>query len=76
MQADGGGSVYLRLSTRSIAQPKRHEAGWRAAALNGGYWLHEPRGTEAIAYMGAIAPEAIAAWTVLEQRRPGLGLLA
>ena len=76
MQADNGGAVYLRLSTRSIAQPKRQDGSWRDAALNGGYWLHEPRGTEAIVYIGAIAPEAIAAWTALEQRRPGLGLLA
>jgi pyruvate dehydrogenase E1 component len=76
MQADSGGSVYLRLSTRGVAQPGRNGDAWRGDALKGGYWLHEPRGTQAIAYMGAVAPEAIAAWTILQERHAGLGLLA
>ncbi|SEH13031.1 pyruvate dehydrogenase E1 component [Sphingopyxis sp. YR583] len=76
MQAKDGGSVYLRLSTRSIAQAGRSDERWRTGALAGGYWLHEPAGTEAIAYIGAMAPEAIEAWVRLSAERPGLGLLA
>ena len=76
MQAENGGSIYLRLSTRSITQAGRSGDDWKASALLGGYWLKEPRGTDAIVYTGAIAPEAIKAWVRLEADRPGLGLLA
>jgi len=76
MQAEDGGSVYLRLSTRSIAQAGRTDEAWEADALKGGYWLQRPKGTDAIVYMGAIAPEAIEAWSRLTEDFPGLGLLA
>jgi pyruvate dehydrogenase E1 component len=78
IQAKNGGSVYLRLTTRSIAQVARSGDAWRVDALNGGYWLRPPaRGAEAaIAYMGALAPEALVAWDVLREDIPGLGLLA
>jgi len=78
LQAADGGSVYLRLTTRSIAQPDRESDGWQADALNGGYWLKRPvEGAEAaIVFTGAIAPEAIAAWESLAEDLPGLGLLA
>jgi pyruvate dehydrogenase E1 component len=36
MQEPQGGSVYLRLSTRAIAQPGRTGDGWRGDALKGG----------------------------------------
>jgi len=73
-----GESTYLRLSTRSIAQVERSDDGWRDGALAGGYWLREPApNTEAaIVAMGAIMPEALAAWEELRQDVPGLGLLA
>jgi pyruvate dehydrogenase E1 component len=78
MQAQHGGSVYLRLSTRVIAQLGRDDESWHADALLGAYWLRPPgAGTEAaIVYAGAIAPEAIAAWDTLIDDVPGLGLLA
>lgn len=76
MQADEGGSVYLRLSTRKIHQAGPRGAGWKADALKGGYWLQEPKGTEAIVYMGAIAPEASEAWARLQEAYPGIGLLS
>jgi pyruvate dehydrogenase E1 component len=76
MQAEAGGSVYLRLSTRSIRQAGRIGDGWREDCLRGGYWLREPKGTQAIVYMGAIAPEAVEAWTRLAQDRADAGLLA
>ncbi|TMJ20757.1 MAG: transketolase [Alphaproteobacteria bacterium] len=78
MQAPDGESVYLRLTTRTIAQADRSGDGWKAGALAGGYWLREPaRGADAaLVYCGAIAPEAIAAWEALKDDVPGLGLLA
>jgi pyruvate dehydrogenase E1 component len=73
-----GESTYLRLSTRSIAQVERADDGWRDGALKGGYWLREPgpSAEAAIVAMGAIMPEALAAWEELSEDVPGLGLLA
>ena len=76
MQKPDGGSVALRLSTRQIPQAHRNDDGWRDGALAGGYWLHRPKGNCAIVYMGAVAPEAMTAWTALSEEMPGLGLLA
>jgi pyruvate dehydrogenase E1 component len=77
MQAEDGGSVYLRLTTRAIEQLERSDDGWQEDALKGGYWLMRPaRGAQAaIVFTGAIAPEAIAAWHDLKDDLPGLGLL-
>ncbi len=75
MQADDGGSVYLRLSTRPIAQPKRiMTADLREAICRGAYWHRKPAGKNApvIVYAGAIAPEAEAAAAGIK----GAGLLA
>ena len=73
-----GESTYLRLSTRSIRQVERENDDWREAALQGGYWLREPGpGSEAaIVAMGAVMPEALAAWDELRTDIPGLGLLS
>jgi pyruvate dehydrogenase E1 component len=78
MQAPDGGSVYLRLSTRTLRQPHRPNPSWRENALRGGYWLRPPapRAQAAIAYAGALAPEALDAWEQLRDDLPGLGLLA
>ncbi len=78
MQQPDGSPVYLRLTTRAIAQEVRVDDGWEANALEGAYWLREPApGAEAaVVYSGAVAPEAIAAWEVLREDIPGLGLLA
>jgi pyruvate dehydrogenase E1 component len=72
-----GGSVYLRLSTRAIEQVKREEYGWETDAIRGGYWLRPPgpNAELAIAFTGAIAPEALAAWEQLAEDVPGIGLL-
>lgn len=77
MQQDSGGSVYLRLSTRNIAQVDRADDGWKADALKGAYWLREPApGAEAaIVFTGVVAPEALDAWEQLREDSPGLGLL-
>lgn len=77
MQRPEGSSVYLRLSTRSVAQIERSADSWEADALKGGYWLRQP-GPEAevaIVFTGAVAPEALEAWESLSEDMPGLGLL-
>ncbi|MCH8187606.1 MAG: transketolase [Proteobacteria bacterium] len=78
MQADDGGAVYLRLSTRSIDQPERDAAAIKDDILAGGYWRVAPRqgATLAIVYSGAIAPEAEAAHAQILEDIPGAGLLA
>jgi pyruvate dehydrogenase E1 component len=78
MQADDGGSVYLRLSTRTVAQPQRQMTdGLREDVLSGAYWLREPaEGAElAIVFCGAVAPEAEAAWQQVAEDIPGAGLM-
>ena len=43
LQADEGGSVYLRLSTRPLEQPQRElDAALTADIIQGGYWLIAP----------------------------------
>jgi pyruvate dehydrogenase E1 component len=73
-----GESTYLRLSTRSIAQVNRADESWRDGALAGGYWLREPgpNAGAAIVAMGAVMPEALAAWEELKDDLPDLGLLS
>jgi pyruvate dehydrogenase E1 component len=79
IQREGGESVYFRLSTRPLDQPKRVlDADLAEAIVAGAYWLREPEpGAElAIAYCGAVAPEALAAHRELAEDIPGAGLLA
>ena len=76
MDAPDGESTYLRLSTRNIRQIERASDAWKADALKGAYWLHEPSGDAAIVAMGAVTPEALAAWEELSADLPGLGLLS
>ena len=77
IQQPKGSSVYLRLSTRVIPQMERLNDDWQDDALRGGYWLRQPaEGAEAaIIFTGAIAPEALAAYEMLLDDIPGLGLL-
>ncbi len=78
IDADDGGSVYLRLTTRIIPQLVRADDEWQQDALKGGYWLKKPADSaqHALIYCGAIAPEAMQAWEMLVDDLPGLGLLA
>ena len=79
LQDDDGGSVYLRLSTRSIDQPQRNmTAALRDAILDGAYWLVPPDpGSElAIVCSGAVMPEAIETRRQIRDDFPGAGLLA
>lgn len=78
MLAEDGNSSYLRLTTRSIAQPERQmDAGLRQSVLKGAYWL-KPPGKSAdivIAAMGAMVPEALEAHSALLEDCPDAGLL-
>lgn len=79
LRDETGGSVYLRLSTRSIEQPKREISDALAEdIISGGYWMREP-GPNAeivIAYSGALAPEAIRAVGLMAGDRRDIGLLS
>lgn len=78
MQREDGSSVYLRLTTRAIPQIERTSTDWQADAIAGGYWLRAPApgADAAIAFCGAVAPEALSAWEAMCDDFPGLGLLA
>lgn len=70
MQAADGGSVYLRLSTRPLAQLDRAlqtDVALSDAIVRGGYWHMPPSAetTHVIAFAGVVAPEAIAAQQAL-----------
>jgi pyruvate dehydrogenase E1 component len=74
----GGGSVYLRLSTRSLPQPERTLSPEQESdIIDGGYWYAPPEpGAEiAIVAMGAVTPEAIAAHESVARDFAGAGLL-
>ena len=79
LRDETGGSVYLRLSTRPLDQPKaRREDAFTQGVIDGAYWLRQP-GPNAeviIAYQGCIAPEAIAAAGLIGEDRRDVGLLA
>jgi pyruvate dehydrogenase E1 component len=81
MQREGGegGSVYLRLSTRTIEQPQRiMTPDLQRAITDGAYWLREPGPNcdLVVAYTGAVAPEAIEAVGFIGESRRDVGLLA
>jgi pyruvate dehydrogenase E1 component len=76
MQAPEGSAVWLRLSTRQIAQPARNlDAG---AVISGAHWVVPPAvgARIAVAYQGPVAPEAEAAFAELREDVAGAGLLA
>ena len=74
-----GGSVYLRLSTRSIDQLNRRiEPELANDIVNGGYWMRKPgpNAEVVVVYTGAVAPEAIEAVGLMGEDRRDIGLLA
>ncbi|MGG5808348.1 1-deoxy-D-xylulose-5-phosphate synthase N-terminal domain-containing protein [Falsiroseomonas sp. CW058] len=76
MQKPDGCSVWLRLSTRALAQPQR--ALDAAGVVAGGYWVVPPApgAAIAVAYQGPVAPEAMEAFEALREDVPEAGLLA
>ena len=78
MQQENGGSIYLRLSTRSLAQPERTlTPDQQNDIVSGGYWYAPPDdGADvAIVAMGAVTPEAVAAHENIKRDFGGAGLL-
>jgi pyruvate dehydrogenase E1 component len=79
LRDETGGSVYLRLSTRPIEQPKRTiTPDLRQAVIDGAYWLRRPGPNcqVIVAFTGAVAPEAVQAVGLMAEDRRDLGLLA
>eukprot|EP00939_MAST-03C_sp_MAST-3C-sp1_P001018 g1018.t1 len=77
MQADDGGSVYLRLSTRPVAQIDREtslidDPETTRDIVDGCYYHVPPTdGTSVVvAFSGAIAPEALSAFETIRRERP------
>ena len=77
LQAADGGSIYLRLSTRTLEQPTRTDDSWKQGTIDGAYWRIAPTAPQPVALvaMGAILPEALEAHAQLAEDMPGLGLL-
>ncbi len=79
LRDETGGSVYLRLTTKTLEQPaKRKNADFRQGVIDGGYWLREPGPNcdVVIAYQGVVAPEAIEAAGRIGNDRRDIGVLA
>lgn len=79
LRDETGGSTYFRLSTRPVEQivrPMTPEL--RQGIVDGGYWLRKPgpNAQVVVAYMGAVAPEAIEAVGLMAEDRRDVGLLA
>src|SRR5260370_40254769 len=78
-EAGEGGSVYLRLSTRTVDQPQRiMTPDLQKGITDGAYWLRTPGpNTDVVAsYSGAVGPEALAAIRRLGESGRDVGLLA
>jgi pyruvate dehydrogenase E1 component len=78
MQQPKGSSIYLRLSTRSLAQPERALSETQQTDIvAGGYWYAppEPDADIAIVCLGAVTPEAITAHESVTRDFAGAGLL-
>ena len=78
LQADDGGAVYLRLSTRPVEQLARPlTADLARRVTDGGYWLAPPGPRTALALVasGAVLPEVIEAHRQIREDVPDAGLL-
>ncbi|MDC0531139.1 transketolase [Alphaproteobacteria bacterium] len=79
LQDENGGSIYLRLSTRSIDQPLRNlDKSLTNDILKGGYWLKKPGSNPEIiiVYQGVMANEVIKATGYLGERFKDVGVLS
>ena len=78
LQADHGGSVYLRLSTRPLEQPDRVMTPELSRLIvAGGYWLVEPSPDAEVCLVasGAVIEEVRRAHEAIVEDLPGAGLL-
>jgi pyruvate dehydrogenase E1 component len=79
LRDETGGAVYLRLSTRPVEQIRRDMTPeLRQAITDGAYWLRPPGPNcqVAVAFAGAVAPEAIKAVGLMAEDRRDIGLIA
>lgn len=79
LRDETGGSIYLRLSTRALEQPKRVlSEETKREMVDGGYWLRRPGPNceVVVAVQGAVTPEAIEAVGLIAEDRRDVGLLA
>jgi pyruvate dehydrogenase E1 component len=79
LRDETGGSVYLRLTTRSLEQPaSRTGEDFRQQVIDGAYWWREPgpNADVVIVYQGCVAPEAIEAAGRIGEDRRDIGVLA
>lgn len=79
LRDETGGSVYFRLSTRPLEQITRTMTPeLKQGIVDGAYWLRKPgpNAQVVVAYMGAVAPEAIEAVGMIGEDRRDVGLLA
>ena len=76
MQRPDGSAVWLRLSTRGL--PQKERALDPASVIAGAHWVVPPADGAriALAYQGPVAPEAEAAFDILQEEDPQAGLLA
>jgi pyruvate dehydrogenase E1 component len=78
IQSDDGGPVYLRLSTRPLAQPARTiTPELSARILEGAYWMVEPadNAEACLVASGSVVEEARQAHKAIVGDLPGTGLL-
>ena len=79
LQDEAGGSIYLRLTTRSIDQPMREiDNELKNNIISGGYWLKKPGSNPEviIVYQGAVASEAIESTALLGEKFKDSGVLS
>ena len=79
LQDEAGGSIYLRLTTRSIDQPMREiDKELKNNIIRGGYWLKKPGSNPEviIVYQGAVASEAIESTALLGEKFKDSGVLS
>ena len=76
MQKPDGSAVWLRLSTRGLAQPERTLD--PAAVIAGAHWVVAPADGArlALAYQGPVATEVMETFDAIAEDVPGAGLLA
>ena len=78
MQEDNGSSVYIRLTTRNLVQPKREvDINFEKEIISGGYWLNKPstKSSFTIVFSGALAPEVEQAVETLKEDIPDISTL-
>ena len=78
MQEENGSSVYIRLTTRNLVQPKRNiNTTLEKQILSGGYWFRKPdsKSNFTIVFSGPLAPEVEKAVEILQEDIPNISIL-